>query len=122
MKLSKALEDSYFFSGKVSANSRQLAFAGIAIIWLFKKTTINSPEIYLPLICFISALAIDLLQYVVATVTWTLFHRHHEKKTKSPEDDPDIPAPSYLNWITWFLFSFKVIVILFACVVLIRSI
>jgi len=37
MNLQDYRDDFYTYSGKASDISRQLAFAGIAIIWIFKK-------------------------------------------------------------------------------------
>ena len=36
-KLSEFKEDYYHFTGKLSDINRQIAFAGIALIWVFKK-------------------------------------------------------------------------------------
>jgi hypothetical protein len=41
MKLQDYRNDFYLFSGKASDISRQLAFAAIAIIWIFKRTELQ---------------------------------------------------------------------------------
>ena len=56
----------YEFSGKVSDITRQLAFAAIAVIWLFKKDTPGghltiAPDLAFAGVLVIAALAADLL-------------------------------------------------------------
>ena len=69
------------------------AFAGIALIWIFRVDAAPIPQ--LPSMLLISAvfffalgLTCDLLQYITATITWGCFHRYHEKKLKKPTKDP----------------------------------
>ncbi len=45
MKLSDYRETYYEFSGKLSDVSRQLSFAGIALIWLFKLDSTPVPKV-----------------------------------------------------------------------------
>jgi hypothetical protein len=112
MKLSKALDTTYELSGKASDLARQLAFAGIAVIWIFKKeanTLVSIPaEFHFPLLCFVISLTADISQYVLGTIIWTLFHRYYEKKQKNGTKDPDIIAPAFINWPNWTLFTFKI--------------
>ena len=66
MNLQDYRDDFYTYSGKASDISRQLAFAGIAIIWIFKKkvpaTGLTVPsELILPGILIVLALGVDLL-------------------------------------------------------------
>jgi len=114
MKLSKFKEDSYEFSGKASDIARHLAFAGIAIIWIFKATEKDIPkipaELILPTILFSIALACDLLQYIIGTVIWSIFHRYHEAKAEEGTD-PEITASTYLNYPNWILFAVKIILV-----------
>ena len=118
VKLSEYKQDYYQISGLASSTSRQLAFAGIALIWIFK--TGNSPPIALPKdLLFpsgflIFGLACDLLQYLFATVIWGSFHRYHEKKKNAIEEDSTIGAPKYLNWPTNLLFYSKILSVLIA--------
>jgi len=85
MNLQDYRDDFYTYSGKASDISRQLAFAGIAIIWIFKKevpaTGLTVPrELILPGILIVLALGVDLLQYCLATVIWWLFYRKKERE------------------------------------------
>ena len=84
MKLEKFNDESYEFSGEASKLIRQFAFAGIAIIWIFKFDQpldhLLPKELIIPLICLIITLFFDLMQYLISGLIWTLFFRYHEKK------------------------------------------
>jgi hypothetical protein len=110
MKLQDYRETYYEFTGKVSDISRQLAFAGIAVIWIFKKdapgTGLTVPgELLLPDIFIVLALSFDLLQYCIGTVTWFFFYRIKEMREVSEEAELgrhsewlDVP----INTVFWF--------------------
>ena len=79
------LKDFYEFSAKASDVSRQLAFAAIAVIWLFKTDSptgqINiPPDLIWPGILIVAALAADLLQYVAGSLIWGSYARYLERK------------------------------------------
>ena len=100
MKLQNALDNYYFHTGKVSDIVRQLAFAAIAVIWLFKAgdgRSISLPnELLQPLKLVVVCLALDLLQYVFGTIVWGIFHRMKERSGTS--DSSDFKAPRSINW------------------------
>jgi hypothetical protein len=94
MNLQDYRDDFYTYSGKASDISRQLAFAGIAIIWIFKKevpaTGLTVPrELILPGILIVLALGVDLLQYCLATVIWWLFYRKKEREGVHEDSELD---------------------------------
>lgn len=124
MKLSKYKEDYYFFTGKVSDIVRQLAFAGIAVIWVFKQDSKPLPKIpdamLLPLALLVLALAADLLQYSIAALIWGRFHRYHEKELIDKTEDPDLTAPGYYNWPALFLIFMKSTLVVIAYILLLR--
>ena len=75
MKLKDARDYYAFASGKTSDLVRQLAFAGIAVIWIFKSDSpggvIKLPgELLWPLGLIVIGLVADFLQYVAATICW----------------------------------------------------
>lgn len=111
MKLSEYRKTYYELSAKASDVSRQLAFAGIAIIWIFKLDSKPIPIIpqsfLLPTILLACALACDLLHYIVGTFIWGNFQWRKEKEKKDGETDPDLIAPRYLNQPILVLFSLK---------------
>lgn len=114
MKLSAARDCYYTFSGNASSVSRQVAFAGIAVVWVFNQPQSDSP-IYLPhslssvllFLCF--TLALDLLQYTVSTAIWGLYSRHKEKQLSHRfHEDPDIEPPHFINWPALVMFWLKI--------------
>ena len=67
MKLSAVRDCYYSHSGNASAAARQIAFAGIAVVWVFNQPvtnhTLNLPEQLVSALLFLcAALALDLLQ------------------------------------------------------------
>jgi len=92
MKLDDAREFYYFFTGKTSEIVRQLALAGIAVIWIFKIGQNQIPsELLLPLYLIAVTLVLDFLQYFVAATIWGVFSRHQEilceKEKKEKEEE-----------------------------------
>ena len=118
MKLSNYLQDYYSITGKTSDVARQLAFAGIALIWIFKSgdsRTFQIPKDFIyPLGIFCFALACDLLQYIIGSIIWGSFHRYHERKLTDPKEDPDLLAPAWLNWPINTFFMLKLIAVISA--------
>ena len=119
-------EDYYWFSGKASDVARQLAFAGIAFLWIFRVTTDGGPviprDLVLPAVLFALALAFDLLQYISATVIWGWFKRSEEKKLKYPDDNPELSAPAWYNWPINSIFAVKLICVVLAYILLIAKV
>src|SRR5262245_46686251 len=99
MKLSEYQRTYYEFSGKASDVARQLAFAGIAIVWLFKVDSANSigiPEnLILASVLIAGSLTCDLLHYVVGSMVWKGYYRHFERKGASQEED----LPDHSLWL-----------------------
>lgn len=122
MKLKDARELYYFYSGKTSDLVRQLGLAGIAVIWIFKYNVEGVPKIpealLLPLILIVLGLALDLLQYAVATSIWGIFQRR--KELSGVSDDTDFLAPKQFNWPTISFFVLKAASIIAAYVYLLR--
>jgi nicotinamide riboside transporter PnuC len=111
MKLSEYRKEYYRLSAKAGDVARQLAFAGIAIIWIFKLDSKPIPIIpesfLLPTILLACSLACDLLQYIVGTFIWGNFQWRNEKKKNDNEKNPDLTAPRYLNWPILLFFILK---------------
>ncbi|MBK9479124.1 MAG: hypothetical protein IPN99_09865, partial [Bacteroidetes bacterium] len=110
MKLEEYKNDSYEFSKQTSVLVRQFAFAGIAIIWIFKydKPTehLIPIELFKPLLYFVSTLVFDLLQYLIPTIIFTIFFRYHEKENKG-KTGIDIKASGWLSAPGWVCFVLK---------------
>ena len=116
MKISEIRDAYYAASGKVSELVRQLALAGIAIIWLFRAGGENSGGIHFshfliwPLIFFVSSLTADFLQYVYFSLIWSVmnwlqWNRHHDNNF-------DVPVQSFWNWIGDACFWIKAILMI----------
>lgn len=122
MKLKDARDLYYFYSGKTSDLVRQLGLAGIAVIWIFKYDVQGIPKIpqalLPPLILIVLGLALDLLQYAVATSIWGIFQRR--KEVSGIADDVDFLAPKQFNWPTIAFFVLKTSSIIAAYVYLLR--
>jgi len=100
-------------SGKVSDLTRQMALAGIAIVWIFRQPDVQAniicKELIPPLLFFITSLTFDILQYIYKTVAWAIFFRTKENQTKKKNPDPPMTANPIMNYPTWTLFALKVI-------------
>ncbi|MGE5304439.1 MAG: hypothetical protein ACM3TN_14100 [Alphaproteobacteria bacterium] len=114
MNLAEYRQDYYDFSEKASSGARQLAFAGIGVIWVLRTAIIQEPKVpatFLPALgLLVIALASDFLHYVTATVIWGAFCRVHELHGRKDTDALD--APRWLNWPTEVLFWVKVMAVL----------
>lgn len=114
MKLKDCRDTYYEFSGKLSDNARNLAFAGIAIVWIFKQENIS--VIMLPfwlklaMAMFVLSLFFDLSQYIFQTVVWGWFHDYKERQLQNNEDT-DFLAPLRFKQIAGYIFWLKVIVL-----------
>lgn len=100
MKIEDYRESYYTHSGKASDVARQLSFAGIALIWVFKSEIAGTPavpeQLLLPAVLFVASLALDLMQYVFGALIWGAFARHHERRHVT--ETAELSAPIYLNW------------------------
>ncbi|MCF8078614.1 MAG: hypothetical protein K9K88_04955 [Desulfobacterales bacterium] len=113
MKLEDYKKKYMEFSKKASDISRQLAFAGIAILWIFKVTEKGifrvPDELILPGLLFVITLALDLSQYLAGTIIWgALFHyQEHKNADKKAE----LSHSYFLPGIIWTIFILKMIII-----------
>lgn len=125
MKLAELRKTYYEFSGKLSDIVRQLNFAGIAVVWIFKVGQGNGGIPFAPCLLwsmglFVVSLGLDLLHYIYATLAWGLFHRLKEKQHLL--EDHDFGAPCQINWPTIVFFWTKIAVSLAGYVILTRYI
>lgn len=122
MNREKLRADYDYFSGKASDIARQLAFAGIAIIWVFKTDQagryVVPSELFLPGTLIVLGLALDFLHYIVATAIWGIYNRIKEKQHVG--EDEDFKAPPIFNWPALIFFWAKVAAIAAAYFFLLR--
>lgn len=121
MKLSGIREAYEELSGKLSDIVRQLAFAGIGIIWIVSlnkpdSTVSISRELTFPLILLVFTLFLDALQYLVSTAIWySVYHKHHKK---GANEDTEINEKEAWNIPSWVIFIAKVLVLFTSYVLL----
>lgn len=117
MKLSEIRKAYEELSGSLSKFNRQLAFAGIGIVWLFRvtdstgNTTIDSAML-VPVLLFVISFAFDLLQYLYLSIAWYIYYWYQHKK--GVKEDGEVNEPENMNvpaWIMWFL---KVVALIIA--------
>ena len=110
MKLSEirtAYED---LSGKLSDISRQLCFAGFAVIWIYNKSENNisvPQELYLPTLLLCISLFLDVMQYLVSSLSWYIFYLKNRNENSNDDDTP-VKEPEKLNFVPWILFGMKI--------------
>lgn len=131
MKLGTARGAYYDYSGKTSDIARQLSLAGIAVVWLFSvysDGTLQIPKtLVTAVLFFISSLAFDLLQYLIATAFWGRHARQHEEVTRDGQktildDDEEIPFPTKkINRPTITCFVIKILFVFLGYALLIAG-
>jgi hypothetical protein len=107
-------------SAKASAIARQLALAGIAVVWLFSGASATSGELRFPGLLLpaglllVTSLAFDLLHAVYRAFAFGIyaFAKRHEE----PPTDVDLPA--FINYPSLVLFVGKLVAVVAAYVLL----
>ena len=98
LRLKEFKQAYYNFSGKASDIARYLAFAGIALVWMFRievEGSISVPEsLLLPAILLVFALILDFFQYASNTAIWGIAHYIKRKKAKSEDSGQSRRAKS----------------------------
>lgn len=118
MSTLKDFRDSYSeLSGTASLVSRQLGFAGIALIWIFKSDLPGGmfklePQLYSAGIFIVLSLAFDLAQYLFGSLIWGAYCRHKERVGIT--DGMHIEAPPYFNWPAIGCFWMKLVLMVAA--------
>jgi len=117
IKLKKILDDFDKASGTLSTINRQIAFAGVGIVWIFVKTTdekllIDNTLLY-AMMFFVAALLFDIVQYAYKTIFFECFRRYHEKKFDKPYNgnvlEENVELSNRWNFPTWIFFGFKIL-------------
>lgn len=118
-------EEKAYYTGKLSDISRSLAFAGIAIIWIFRigtGTDTKFPEdLIYPAVFLVATLFLDLLHYSYSAIAWSLFY-HFKQSALGADSKENVISPLSLVGIGYFLFIAKVFSIFMAYYFLLRFI
>jgi hypothetical protein len=106
-KEKKEVKELYYFNtGKTSDISRQLAFAGFAVIWIFKDTNLKVPnELIIPGIFLGITLLLDIFQYFFLGTAWWIVYKWISKCEQT--------WISYCGWIFYVLKIMSLIVAYF---------
>ncbi len=113
MKLKEIRNDYGRYSTKVSDINRQLIFAGIAIVWLFRvanndRNSVFPIELHPTLFFFILSFGADILQYTFQAIFWFGYYwvkksKNNMSKNKDVEEiivkEPELP--NLIPWIFW---------------------
>lgn len=108
MKIKEIKSDYYEASGKVSELVRQLDFAGIAVIWIFKIGKDEAGGVHFskallwPLALFVLSLAFDLLQYVYKTAFLGVLNYRSWKKFRNDEHNVTVPHVGNFPTVSFF--------------------
>jgi len=109
-------------TGKLSDVARQAAYAGLAVIWIFKAGDAAKYHLDRSLgwagALLVLALALDLAQYAGSIVLRWRNARREEKTRGVDYDGDDITLPTYLNRVPYTLFALKVALVAAGYVVL----
>jgi hypothetical protein len=110
------------YSGLASETARKLAFAGIAVIWVFRtevdKQITLEPKLLAITCLFVAALAFDLLHYVSSAAIWTIVFRVRELQSKTDPTAATRTFRPWWNWPAYFLFWAKLALTVFAYIAL----
>ena len=126
MTLEDALEYYNQRTAKLSEVVRQLNFAGIAVIWLFRtgQKTGGIPyndSLLWPLGLLVASATFDLLHYAYSSAAWGIFHRKKEKELKH-NNKAEFHAPAAINWLSNFFFWGKAVMTVAAYFLLVNYI
>lgn len=117
MKLSEIREAYEELSGLLSKFNRQLAFAGIGIIWLFRTTDTSGATsidngLLPPVMCLVISFGFDIFQYFWQSYTWYIYYWF--KRHQDIAEDDDVNEPEWPNVIAWLMFTIKVAAVIAA--------
>lgn len=115
MTIKEIREDYVRYSSNVSNLCRNLSLAGIGVIWIFKheKSPLIPESLYLPLLLFIIALVVDLMQYVIQTLIWYCYYLIHKpnKNSRDTEENKLVNESECANIIPWLFWFGKLILV-----------
>ena len=101
-------------SGKASDIARQLAFAGIALIWVFKIDSggqqVVPTDLHFPARLIVIGLGLDLAQYFLHAVTYWVYFRIKEGQLNN-DQKAEFTSPRLLPVPFWAIWAVKILVI-----------
>ena len=123
MKIQEILDAHYEASATTSELSRNLSFAGIAVIWVLKVGEqtggiIYTPALILPLFFFVLSLASDLFQYIYKTFIWGVLNKIYWEKYE--DNDYEVEVSPWINTPTNIFFLIKIAAVVVGYVTLLH--
>lgn len=118
----KLIQDRYtYYTNTASTLCRQLGFAGIAVIWVFRHDVPGAyaiPEgLYLPSIAILTALTLDIIHYLAGATIWSYWL--NLKDAEGATRDIQFEMPKSYHRPVQFLFYAKIFSMVFAyCLIL----
>lgn len=109
---------------KVSQNTRSLALAAIAIVWLFKVQTgsqyLVPAGLKWPLYLSILALSFDFFQHFISSIVWHILFRRKEKELEEGKitEETELYVSEWYNVPPYFFYYVKVIILFFTYLML----
>ena len=119
MKLADVEDAKSYYSGKASDVTRQLTFAGIAVVWLLRGENAAQPiptPLVPVLLAYVVALGLDIVHYATSTLTWTRYY--YGLLRQGVGDDDKFDEPKRINWLGYALFGCKIAAFLCGSIVL----
>ena len=125
MKVDKYKEVYEKASSKLSDINRNLAFAGIGLIWIFTKTDTKSiipEELILPAIFLVISLTCDMFQGIYKVIVWAIIFRRREIEIEKNDwkREKEFDHSSNLNIPTWFFWGIKILLVLMAYFIILK--
>jgi hypothetical protein len=118
MKRSAVTAEYEFYTGKTSEVVRNLALAGFALIWLFKRDTDAGPlvpTVFLwPAFVLLLTLTADFLHYAFGAPLWGWYDEEHNR-LKTPKEQ-EVKPPKFIYWILRGFFYTKLVLLVTAYV------
>jgi hypothetical protein len=115
MTLDDLWSDVREYTGKLSDVARQAAYAGLAVIWIFKTGDAGKyhlgPSLVWAGALFVTALGCDMAQYAVAIVLRWRHARHIETIKGVDYSGKELGLPARINRWPYALFGMKVVVV-----------
>ncbi|HTB52670.1 MAG TPA: hypothetical protein VK718_07835 [Ferruginibacter sp.] len=117
--LKEWLQEFYDDTTTLSGLIRNLAFAGIGVIWIFRNPNLTLPKSLLtPLNLIICGLIADVVQYIWRATTIYIEYKikdvKHTKGKLTDEDISDVQIHDFIPIVTWIFFVIKIITIVTA--------
>lgn len=96
-----------YHTKQASDLNRNLAFAGIAVVWIF--VALKNQSLFIPhsllfsLLLFVSSLFFDLMQYIFLSISWSLIYRKKEKVAKDNIKFRVSPIYANIGYVFFFI-------------------